>query len=70
MADYDDRPDDSKAHRHAPGSVREEMSATGQRVKGAMKKAAGKVTDDERLEEKGKREMRAGRSRSRRNNAL
>jgi hypothetical protein len=33
-----DRPDDSNAPRHKPGSVAEETSATGQRVKGATEK--------------------------------
>jgi uncharacterized protein YjbJ (UPF0337 family) len=70
MADYDDRPDDSKQNRHDPGSVREEASATGQRFKGAVKNAAGELIDDERLEEKGERENEAGRERQKRNDAV
>ena len=32
-----DRPDDSNAPRHTPGSIAEETSATGQRIKGAIR---------------------------------
>ena len=71
MADWDtDRPDDSNANRHDPGSVAEETSATGQRIKGAFKDAVGELTDDERLEEKGERENAAGKDRQRRNDAV
>jgi uncharacterized protein YjbJ (UPF0337 family) len=57
MGHFDhDRPDDSNAPRHKPGSVHEETSATGQRIKGAMKDVAGEIIDDESLEEKGERE--------------
>jgi uncharacterized protein YjbJ (UPF0337 family) len=70
MADFDDRPDDSKQNRHAPGSVREEASATGQRIKGAVKNAAGELVDDDRLEEKGERENAAGKERQKRNDAV
>ena len=67
--DYD-RPDDSNAPRHQPGSVAEETSATGQRIKGAIKDATGEVTGDEALEEKGERENAAGRDRQRKNDAV
>jgi uncharacterized protein YjbJ (UPF0337 family) len=72
MADqgYDDRPDDSNAPRHTPGSVAEEVSATGQRIKGAAKNAAGELIDDESLEEKGERENAAGRDRQKKNDAV
>ncbi|HXT28479.1 MAG TPA: hypothetical protein VN716_04350 [Vicinamibacterales bacterium] len=48
----------------------EETSATGQRIKGAIKDATGEVTGDERLEEKGERENAAGRDRQRKNDAV
>lgn len=67
--DYD-RPDDSNAPRHNPGSVREEVSSVGQRVKGAMKNAAGELIDDERMEDKGERENAAGKDRQRKNDAV
>ena len=66
----DDRPDDSAEPRHDRGSVREETSAFGQRVKGATKDIAGEVTGDEALEEKGERENAAGRSRQGKNDAV
>ena len=65
-----DRPDDSNAPRHTPGSVREETSATGQRVTGAIKEGIGKVTGDESVEEKGDRENAAGKDRQKRNDAV
>jgi uncharacterized protein YjbJ (UPF0337 family) len=65
-----DRPDDSNANRHKPNSVREEASATGQRVKGAVKEAVGDVADDRGLEEKGKRENEAGIDRQRKNDGV
>jgi uncharacterized protein YjbJ (UPF0337 family) len=65
-----DRPDDSNAPRHTPDSVAEETSATGQRIKGAVKNAAGELIDDEALEEKGERENAAGRDRQRKNDAV
>jgi uncharacterized protein YjbJ (UPF0337 family) len=65
-----DRPDDSNAPRHDRGSVAEETSATGQRIKGATKDAVGELTDDERLEEKGERENQAGRERQKDNDAV
>jgi len=64
-----DNPDDSKARRH-DNSVGEEISATGQRVKGGLKNAAGELIDDESLEEKGERESRAGEDRQRKNDAV
>jgi len=45
---------------HQPDSIREETSATGQRVTGAIKDATGEVTGNERLEEEGERENQAG----------
>ena len=65
-----DHPDDSSEPRHKPGSVREEVSAFGQRVKGATKDIAGEVTDDEALEEKGERENAAGNKRQKDNDAV
>ena len=65
-----DRPDDSKAPRHDKNSVAEETSATGQRVKGAMKNAAGELINDQSLEDKGERENAAGKARQKRNDAV
>ena len=65
-----DRPDDSNAPRHTPGSVAEETSATGQRIKGAIKNAAGELVGDEALEEKGERENAAGIDRQKKNDAV
>ena len=64
-----DNPDDSSARRH-DSSVMEETSATGQRIKGGLKDAAGDVTDNESLEDKGEREKAAGRDRQRDNDAV
>ncbi len=64
-----DNPDDSNARRH-DNSVGEEVSATGQRVKGGLKNAAGELIDDEGLERKGERESRAGEDRQKRNDAV
>jgi len=64
-----DRPDDSNARRH-DNSVAEETSATGQRIKGAFKDAAGELTGDEALEDKGERENAAGKDRQRKNDAV
>lgn len=66
MADDIDRPDDSNAPRHA-NSIAEETSATGQRVKGAIKEETGDALDDEQMEDKGARENEAGKDRQRRN---
>lgn len=65
-----DRPDDSNQNRHKPGSVREETSAMGQRVKGATKNAAGELINDQRLEDKGERENAAGKNRQKNNDAV
>ena len=65
-----DRPDDSNAPRHKPGSVAEETSATGQRIKGAIKNAAGELVGDESLERKGERENAAGIDRQKKNDAV
>jgi uncharacterized protein YjbJ (UPF0337 family) len=65
-----DRPDDSNAPRHTPGSVREETSAAGQRFKGEMKKAAGAATGDGATKAKGERENEAGRERQEKNDAV
>ena len=70
MAHDIDRPDDSTQNRHAKNSVSEETSATGQRIKGGLKNAAGELIDDEALEEKGERESRAGEDRQRKNDAV
>jgi uncharacterized protein YjbJ (UPF0337 family) len=65
-----DRPDDSNEPRHKPGSIREEVSATGQRVKGATKDAMGELLDDEEMEEKGESENEAGKDRQKKNDAV
>lgn len=70
MADNVDRPDDSNAPRHDHGSVAEEASATGQRVKGAAKDTFGDLTDNESVEEKGERENAAGQDRQKSNDAV
>jgi uncharacterized protein YjbJ (UPF0337 family) len=64
-----DRPDDSNAPRH-DNSIAEETSATGQRIKGAIKDAVGDMTDNDSLERKGERENAAGRDRQRKNDAV
>lgn len=51
-------------------TVGEEISATGQRVKGAMKDAAGAVTGNTSLEREGERENAAGRARQATNNVM
>lgn len=65
-----DNPDDSNARRHDKNSVAEEVSATGQRIKGGLKNAAGELIDDDGLEDKGERESRAGEDRQRKNDAV
>jgi len=65
-----DRPDDSNEPRHTPGSIAEETSATGQRIKGEAKKVAGEVTGNESVEEKGRRENQAGIDRQKKNDAV
>jgi len=65
-----DRPDDSNAPRHDKDSVAEETSATGQRVKGAVKEAVGDAIDDDEMEEKGERENAAGKIRQKKNDAV
>ena len=67
MADKFDRPDDSKAPRHTPDSVAEEVSATGQRFKGKIKEEVGDALDDKAMEEKGRREKHAGTDRQHKN---
>jgi uncharacterized protein YjbJ (UPF0337 family) len=69
MADDIDRPDDSAAPRHA-SNVAEETSATGQRIKGAVKEEVGDALDDEDMEDKGARENAAGKDRQRRNDGV
>jgi uncharacterized protein YjbJ (UPF0337 family) len=73
MAEYRDEtvdhPDDSNARRH-DNSLGEEISATGQRIKGGLKNAAGELIDDDSLEDKGERESRAGEDRQRKNDAV
>jgi len=65
-----DRPDDSNAPRHKPGSVAEETSATGQRIKGETKKVVGEAIGDDRMADKGDRENRAGIDRQKKNDAV
>jgi uncharacterized protein YjbJ (UPF0337 family) len=69
MAHDIDRPDDSNAPKHA-NSIAEETSATGQRVKGAIKEAVGDAIDDEEMERKGQRENAAGKIRQQKNDAV
>jgi len=69
MANDIDRPDDSNQPRHA-NSVAEETSATGQRVKGAIKEGVGDAIDDDEMEEKGDRENAAGKDRQKKNDAV
>jgi uncharacterized protein YjbJ (UPF0337 family) len=69
MAHDIDRPDDSPARKHA-NSAAEETSATGQRVKGAIKEELGDLVDDEEMEEKGARENAAGKIRQQKNDAV
>ena len=69
MANDYDRPDDSNARRHA-NSIAEETSATGQRIKGAIKEEVGDALDDENMEDKGARENEAGKDRQRRNDGV
>jgi uncharacterized protein YjbJ (UPF0337 family) len=64
-----DHRDDSNKPRHDPG-IGEETSATGQRFKGAVKKAAGDVLNDREMEDKGERENAAGRDRQQKNDAV
>jgi uncharacterized protein YjbJ (UPF0337 family) len=52
------------------GSVAEEASAFGQRVKGAVKDGAGAVTGNESLEREGERENAEGRTRQAQNDAV
>jgi len=67
--DNRDNPDDSAKPRHDEG-IGEEVSATGQRIKGATKDAVGHITGNESLEEKGERENQAGRERQKKNDAV
>ena len=53
-----------------PNSIREEAAAAGQRMKGAVKDAAGAVTGNERLEREGERENAQGRMRQAQNDAV
>jgi uncharacterized protein YjbJ (UPF0337 family) len=70
MGHFDhDRPDDSNAPRH-DNSIAEETSATGQRIKGAIKDGVGDLTGDEAMERKGERENAAGKDRQRNNDAV
>ena len=69
MAHDIDRPDDSNRPRHS-NSVAEETSATGQRLKGAIKEEVGDMIDDKAMENKGARENAAGKDRQRKNDAV
>ena len=69
MAHDIDRPDDSHARKHGD-SIAEETSATGQRVKGAIKEAVGDAIDDKAMENKGARENAAGKDRQQKNDAV
>ena len=71
MNEFDDRdrPDDSTEPRHDEG-IAEEVSATGQRLKGSAKDIVGELTGDDALEEEGERENEAGRERQKNNDAV
>src|SRR5687768_2032362 len=58
------------ASRTSTGSVREEASAFGERIKGAAKDATGAALDNERLEREGERGNASGRARQARNDLL
>jgi uncharacterized protein YjbJ (UPF0337 family) len=60
----------SSATATPPDSIREETAAFGQRMKGAVKDAAGAVTGNERLEREGERENAEGRMRQATNDAV
>jgi uncharacterized protein YjbJ (UPF0337 family) len=53
-----------------PNSIGEEAAAAGQRMKGAVKDAAGAMTGNERLEREGERENTEGRMRQTENDAV
>lgn len=55
---------------HQDDTLREEGSAFGQRIKGAVKDAAGAVTGNARLEREGEAENAEGRARQARNNVF
>jgi uncharacterized protein YjbJ (UPF0337 family) len=57
-------------NKRSGGSVVEEASAFGQRVKGAVKDGAGAVTGNESLEREGERENAEGRKRQAQNEAI
>ena len=56
--------------KRSDGTVLEEASAVGQRVKGAVKDGAGAVTGNESLEREGERENAEGRRRQAQNDAI
>jgi len=56
--------------RKSDDTVGEEVSAFGQRAKGAIKDATGAVTGNDRLEREGERENAAGRARQATNNVM
>jgi uncharacterized protein YjbJ (UPF0337 family) len=70
MAHDIDRPDDSAAPKHAPDSIAEETSATGQRFKGGVKEVVGDIANDKGMQDKGARENAAGKERQRKNDAV
>ena len=70
MSIDDDRPDDSAARKHDRDSIAEEVSAKGQRFKGAVKETAGAIANDRSTKEKGERENEAGKERQRKNDAV
>ncbi|MEO6238769.1 MAG: CsbD family protein, partial [Vicinamibacterales bacterium] len=60
----------SDQERYKDDSVAEEVSATGERLKGATKDAVGAVTGNRSLEREGERENAEGRARQGNNNVL
>ena len=66
-----DRPDDSNAPRHTTGFGRAKKRPPRVSASRARSKdAAGEMTDDESLEEKGERENAAGNDRQKKNDAV
>jgi uncharacterized protein YjbJ (UPF0337 family) len=58
------------ALKRLPYTVGEEVSALGQRIKGAAKDAVGDIADDRGLEREGEREDAQGRARQATNNVM
>ena len=57
-------------NKQSDDTVGEEVSAVGQRIKGAAKDLAGNITNDRELEREGERDNAIGRSRQANNNVM